>query len=363
MRRDVSAETSTAPWSTSSVPDRPSPCRHSRSEPPRAAPPGNGRRRTRGRDPRPAPPRPAVRARRPGAVPASPRPPAAPLRQTPAPSRNSRSAAASSARWTTAPTSGVRRPRITTIPSSSTQVESCRCRCRDSSCAAATSSTRRQARTRRSTWAAVPACAKSSSAASLSGVATRVSARTLAYEIAPRCMVALMRGSVARAWATRTFSRAAPKAMPVRQCSQCAQDAKPLFHPVRCVELAQQHQQLVGGGMESCRQRGDLLAERVGRGGRWTHQGGRGRSRRVRHREWRWSYRILASQYLPRQIDAQSDERVAIHLRRWSAARSRAPRAPRSQEARATMAGADFSRVTPENLSSENRGPGARGWR
>ena len=142
MRRDVSAETSTAPWSTSSVvagqtfalPPR------SASAPPRAAPPGSDRRRIRDPGPRSAPPRPAAQARRPAAVPASPRPPLARPSAHARASRNSRSAAASSARWTTAPTSGVRRPRITTMPSSSTQVDSCRCRCRDSACAAAATS-------------------------------------------------------------------------------------------------------------------------------------------------------------------------------------------------------------------------------
>ena len=33
--------------------------------------------------------------------------------------------------------------------------------------------------------------------------------------------------------ATRTFSRAAPRSMPVRQCSQCAHDANPPSQPVR----------------------------------------------------------------------------------------------------------------------------------
>jgi hypothetical protein len=58
------------------------------------------------------------------------------------------------------------------------------------------------------------------SAASVSGVATRVRARTLAYEMAPRAIAALTFGSNASACATRTFSRAAPSAIPGRQWSQ-----------------------------------------------------------------------------------------------------------------------------------------------
>ena len=62
-----------------------------------------------------------------------------------------RSAAASSARRTTAPTSGDSRPRITTIPSSSTQVFRFRRSCRRrSSAASACRSTRADARARRS---------------------------------------------------------------------------------------------------------------------------------------------------------------------------------------------------------------------
>ncbi len=104
---------------------------------PDAAPPGNGRRLTRDPDPPSMPPRRAGRAHRPVAAPATLRPPGTPAFDVPRASWNNRSLAASSARWTTAPTSGVRRPRITTMPSSSTQVERCRCRCRDSACAAA----------------------------------------------------------------------------------------------------------------------------------------------------------------------------------------------------------------------------------
>ena len=65
------------------------------------------------------------------------------------------------------------------MPSSSTQVRSDRVSCRRrSSAASAVRSTRRQPRTICSTCAAVPHSATSSSACSVSGVATRVTART-----------------------------------------------------------------------------------------------------------------------------------------------------------------------------------------
>ena len=46
-------------------------------------------------------------------------------------------------------------------------------------------------------------------------------------------MAALIRGSAGCALAARTFSRAAPRSMPVRQCNQWAHDRKPLFQPDR----------------------------------------------------------------------------------------------------------------------------------
>ena len=137
--------------------------------------------------------------------------------------------------------------------------------------------------------AAVPAWAKSRSAASFSGVATRVSARTLAYGIAPRAIVALTIGSVARAWATRTFSRAAPSAIPVRQCNQCAHDAKPPSQPVRSSNSC-------SSTSSSWWRRGAVpparRSPRRARRSKWAAAWWRTRSwRRVRHREWRWSYR------------------------------------------------------------------------
>ena len=93
--------------------------------------------------------------------------------------RRAWSHAASSARRSTAPTSGVKRPRTTTIPSSSTHVRSPRLAFRRRSSACSTfRSMRRHARAIRSTCAAVPASATSSRVCSFSGVATRVTART-----------------------------------------------------------------------------------------------------------------------------------------------------------------------------------------
>ena len=74
-----------------------------------------------------------------------------------------------------------------------------------------------------------------------------------------------MSGKPGSARATRTFSRAAPRSMPVRQLSQWAHDRKPLFQPRLRVELAQHDQQLVGGGVDARGQFGDGLAERVDR--------------------------------------------------------------------------------------------------
>ena len=59
---------------------------------------------------------------------------------------------------------------------------------------------------------------------SVSGVTTRVSARTLAYETSPQASAAAKRGSVPRARATRTRSRAAPGSSPTRQLSQAAHE-------------------------------------------------------------------------------------------------------------------------------------------
>jgi hypothetical protein len=58
-------------------------------------------------------------------------------------------------------------------------------------------------------------------------VATRVSARTFANESSPCSIDALIRGSSVRARAARTFSRAAPKSMPVRYANQWAHERWP----------------------------------------------------------------------------------------------------------------------------------------
>ena len=62
-------------------------------------------------------------------------------------------------------------------------------------------------------------------------VATRVSARAFEYDSSPLCIIPLKRGRSSRARATRTFSRAGPIAMPVRQLSQWAHVLKPVCQP------------------------------------------------------------------------------------------------------------------------------------
>ena len=68
---------------------------------------------------------------------------------------------------------------------------------------------------------------------SVSGVATRVSSRTFAYESSPWASACDSSGSVPSARATRTCSRAAPGENPTRQESQAAHERKPLFQPPR----------------------------------------------------------------------------------------------------------------------------------
>ena len=78
-----------------------------------------------------------------------------------------------------------------------------------------------------------PGAPTAKSRSSVSGVATRVKARTLAYESSPRARAWASRGSVPRARATRTRSRAAPRSSPTRQLSQAAQERNPVFQPSR----------------------------------------------------------------------------------------------------------------------------------
>src|SRR5438128_4033089 len=85
----------------------------------------------------------------------------------------------------------------------------------------------------RSTWAAVPARPTVRSRSSVSGVATRVRARTLAYESSPRDNAWANRGNVSWACATRTRSRAAPISSPTRQLNHAAHERKPVFQPAR----------------------------------------------------------------------------------------------------------------------------------
>jgi hypothetical protein len=85
----------------------------------------------------------------------------------------------------------------------------------------------------RSTCTALPLRPTLSRRASVSGVATRVRARTFEYESCPRANASVNLGSVARACATRTCSRAAPGDMPTRHASHSARERKPVFQPPR----------------------------------------------------------------------------------------------------------------------------------
>ena len=194
------------------------------------------------------------------------------------------------------------------MPSSSIQVVKCRDRCRASaSCAAITRSVRRHARTIRSTCAAVPARATSSSRCSVPGVATRVIARTLAYEIGPArhrgaderqswqgpshphllaCGPQIDPGAPVQPVRARRTRRA--KLRPNRHCDLAWRDrAKRPGPAAALVVLAQHDQQLVGGGVDAGGQLGDALAKRVDRhrivtrGGQWRER------RRRRSRQWR----------------------------------------------------------------------------
>ena len=94
-------------------------------------------------------------------------------------------------------------------------------------------STRLQPRTMRATCSAVPARPTLSSRSSVSGVATRVSARTFEYDSSPRASAPASNGSMPSARATRTRSRAAPGSSPTRHVSHAAQERKPLPQPPR----------------------------------------------------------------------------------------------------------------------------------
>ena len=163
---------------------------------------------------------------------------ARPSCRTFSPARSSRrynaSAAASRARIRTAPTSGSSRPLTTYIPSRSTKTERARLRCR--TCSAVNSPSRDSCfhiRTLCSSLAADAVRANSRSFSSLAGVATRVIARTLAYDSRPLLRASAVRGRSSSARAARTRSRAGPILVPVRQASHSAQDPKSSFHPPR----------------------------------------------------------------------------------------------------------------------------------
>src|SRR5439155_15649733 len=114
----------------------------------------------------------------------------------------------------------------------------------------------------RSTWYAVPARPTASNRSSVSGVATRVRARTLAYDSSPRARAPASSGSVSSARATRTRSRAAPGSSPTRQESHSAQERKPLPQPPRESNWRMRSRRRAVAASTG-RQLGDLVAELV----------------------------------------------------------------------------------------------------
>src|SRR5207245_545141 len=122
-------------------------------------------------------------------------------------------------------------------------------------------STRRHPRTMRSTWSAVPARPTPSSRSSVSGVATRVSARTLAYESSPRARARASRGREPSARATRTFSRARARVEADAPAQPVGARAEAVAPALARVELADEIQKSRGGGFEVRREVGDLVPE------------------------------------------------------------------------------------------------------
>ena len=80
-------------------------------------------------------------------------------------------------------------------------------------------------------------------------------ARTLEYESCPRANASANRGSLLRAFATRTCSLAAPGDIPTRHASHSAHDRN------AGIELADEGEQARGGGIEVGRQLRDLVAQ------------------------------------------------------------------------------------------------------
>ena len=175
--------------------------------------------------------------------------------------RRAWSHAASSARRSTAPTSGVKRPRTTTIPSSSTHVRSSRLACcRRSSACSTFRSMRRHARAIRSTCAAVPASATSSrDLLVLRRGHPRDRAHLRVRDLAAAHGVAQLRQLAegarhAHVLAGSPQREPGPPAQPLG-AREATVPAVPL------VELADEHEQLVGGGLDAGRQLGDAIAE------------------------------------------------------------------------------------------------------
>ena len=169
--------------------------------------------------------------------------------------------AASSARRSAAPTSGVNRPWTITIPSSSTHVRSDRLSCRRrSSVCSAVRSTRRHPRTICSTCAAVPHSATSSSACSVSWRGhARDGAHLRVGDLSPPHGVAQLRQLRQRprhphVLAGRTGREPRAPAQPVGA-------GGPAGPAATGIELADQDEQVVGGGLDAGGELGYAVAE------------------------------------------------------------------------------------------------------
>src|SRR2546428_11729162 len=115
----------------------------------------------------------------------------------------------------------------------------------------------------RSTCSAVPARPTPSSRSSVSGVATRVSARTLAYDSSPRASACASRGPRAeRAGHADTLARRA-RVEPDAPGQPRGARAESVAPAAARVEVAEEVEQVSGGGVEVGGQLGDLVAEAI----------------------------------------------------------------------------------------------------
>src|SRR5438309_10312070 len=117
----------------------------------------------------------------------------------------------------------------------------------------------------RSTWHAVPARPTASSRSSVSGVATRVRARTLAYESSPRARAPARSGSVSSARATRDALTRRAQIEPHAPRQPLGAGAEAVAPAAARIELADEVEEACGRGVEMSRQLGDLVTQSIER--------------------------------------------------------------------------------------------------